>query len=59
MVNDEPTKEPMLQFFDCAHLPQHLQTVSALFRDLAGLVIMALPPNPERKDCAVRACLYK
>ncbi len=62
-------QEPMLQFFEYAHLPQHLQSVSAPFGALARHIVETLPRNPERtvamrklleaKDCAVRAVLYK
>lgn len=61
--------EPLLQFFAYAHLPPHLQSVSAPFGDLAQLIVADLPRNPERtvalrklleaKDCAVRALLFK
>lgn len=60
--------EPMLQFFDYAHLPPHLQEVSGPFSALAHTIVASLPRNPERtaalrklleaKDCAVRALLY-
>lgn len=63
----------LLQFFEYAHLPEHLQAVSKPFHDLAHkLVDGSLQPinsNPERtmalrklleaKDCAVRALLFK
>lgn len=62
-------KEPMLQFFQFAHLPAHLQEVSKPFCTLAEQIVDNLPRNPERsaalrklleaKDCAVRAHLYK
>lgn len=61
--------EPILQFFAFAHLPEHLQTVSANFAKLAEVIVETLPRNPERtvalrklleaKDAAVRAQLYK
>lgn len=61
--------EPMLQFFEYAHLPPHLANVSQPFGDLACKLVAALPRNPERtvalrklleaKDCAVRALLFK
>lgn len=61
--------EPMLQFFQYAHLPDHLRAVSAPFWNLAQHVVDNLPRNPERtvalrklleaKDCAVRATLYR
>ena len=62
-------EEPMLQFFEYAHLPKELQSVSYPFCELAREIVQNLPRNPERtvalrkllesKDCAVRAKLYK
>jgi ferritin-like protein len=59
----------LLQFFEYAHLPPHLQDVSKHFHTLAHLLVAALPENPERtvairklleaKDCAVRAKLFR
>jgi hypothetical protein len=59
----------MLQFFSYSHLPEHLQSVSKPFCDLAQQIVDTLPANPERtvalrklleaKDCAVRALLFK
>lgn len=59
----------MLQFFEYAHLPEHLREVSKPFGDLADKIAETLPSNPERtvalrklleaKDCAVRAKLYR
>jgi hypothetical protein len=64
----EPT-EPIMQFFSYAHLPAHLQPVSAPFGLLANELVEKLPRNPERstalrklleaKDAAVRALLFK
>lgn len=61
--------DPMLQFFQFAHLPPHLQVASKPFCDLAVLITDTFPRNPERtvalrklleaKDCAVRALIYK
>lgn len=61
--------EPILQFFAYAHLPEHLQTISRPFSEMAEELVRSLPRNPERttalrklleaKDCAVRAFLYK
>lgn len=60
--------EPLLQFFQYAHLPAHLQIVSQRFSLLADEIVQ-LPRNPERtvalrklleaKDCAVRAVIFK
>ncbi len=59
----------MLQFFEYKHLPEHLQSVSKPFGELAKQIVDTLPSNPERtvalrklleaKDCAVRALLFK
>ena len=59
----------LLQFFDYAHLPEHLQAVSRPFGELARLMGATLPANPEKttalrklleaKDCAVRSILFK
>ncbi|GMV44371.1 MAG: hypothetical protein AMXMBFR64_60870 [Myxococcales bacterium] len=59
--------EPMLQWFEYAHLPSKLQDVSKPFAELAIRIVATLPRNPERtvalrklleaKDCAVRALL--
>jgi len=59
----------MLQFFEYKHLPEHLQSVSKPFGELAKQIVETLPSNPERtvalrklleaKDCAVRALLFK
>jgi hypothetical protein len=61
--------EPLLQFFESAHLPPHLKAVSHEFAALASWIELHLPRNPERtvalrklleaKDCAVRAKLFK
>ena len=60
--------EPILQFFDYAHLPADLQQISRPFHTLACEIVSNLPRNPERsvalrklleaKDAAVRAKLY-
>lgn len=65
MPNDEP--EPMLRWFEYAHLPAHLQPTSALFHNVAHNLVATVPRNPERtvalrklleaKDAAVRANL--
>lgn len=62
-------KEPILQFFNCIHLPGPLQQVSSQFCELAYKIVETLPRNPERtvalrklleaKDCAVRAKIYQ
>ena len=60
--------EPILQFFEYAHLKEPLQAISKPFNELAKRIVDALPCNPERtvalrklleaKDAAVRAALY-
>lgn len=62
-------KEPILQFFEYAHLPEKLQEVSKPFCELAHQMHGQLIRNPERsvalrklleaKDAAVRALLYR
>lgn len=61
--------EHILQFFEYKHLPPKLQPISGAFHDLAHLVVMSRPRNPERtvalrklleaKDACVRAELAK
>jgi hypothetical protein len=77
-VNPQPKERPMpqeqpkdhiLQFFEYAHLPVHLQAVSRPFCLVAQDVVATLPRNPERtvalrklleaKDAAVRCALAK
>lgn len=62
-------KDYLLQFFSFAHLPEHMQTVSKPFHDLAHEIVAKCPMNPERtvalrklleaKDCAVRSLIFK
>ncbi len=62
-------QDRMLQFFEYAHLPPHLQEISKPFGELANQICSILPSNPERtaglrklleaKDCIVRAKIYK
>jgi len=62
-------KDRMLQFFQHAHLPEHLQVVSKPFGELAQAIVDNYPANPERtaglrklleaKDCIVRTTIYK
>lgn len=57
------------QFFQYAHLPEHLQLVSRPFGELARVLLVQLPANRERtkaldrlleaKDAAVRAKLAR
>lgn len=65
----ELSQEPMLQFFNYQHLPEHLKKVSEHFCKMAEEIVLNIPRNPERtaalrklleaKDCAVRALIYK
>ena len=58
---------PIMKYFEYAHLPEHLQVVSRPFGDLAAQMNEALPDGPEKsaglrklleaKDCMVRAAL--
>lgn len=59
--------DPILRYFDFEHLPSFLQGVSAMFAELATLILEDIPRNAERtmalrklleaKDCAVRASI--
>jgi hypothetical protein len=61
--------EPLLQFFEYAHLPLVLADVSRPFCELASWIVTTVPSNAERavalrklleaKDCAVRARIYQ
>lgn len=61
--------EPILQFFEYAHLPPNLQEVSKPYQVMAVRIVETLPRNPERtvalrkllesKDAAVRAAIFK
>jgi hypothetical protein len=63
----EETGEPMLQWFEYEHLPEHLQKRSKSFAALACEIAYDYPRNPERtvalrklleaKDAGVRSCL--
>ena len=69
MSTADQLTEPLLQFFEFAHLKEPLQAISKPFGDLAADIVANLPRNPERtvalrklleaKDCAVRAALWK
>ena len=60
-------QNPIMKYFEYAHLPAHLQTVSKPFGDLAAEMNETLPDGPEKsaglrklleaKDCMVRAAL--
>lgn len=68
-VVDAHPPEPIMQFFECAHLPPHLRVVSENFFHMAAVIIETLPRNAERtvalrklleaKDAAVRAKIAK
>lgn len=61
--------DPVLQFFRYAHLPDHLQPISAIYAEAAIRTVERVPRNAERtvalrdllraKDGAVRAALYQ
>lgn len=69
MLVVDQADEPMLQWFEFEHLPEHLQAVSRPFGELARLLVATLPRNPERtvalrklleaKDAAVRSPLTR
>lgn len=58
---------PIMRYFEFAHLPERLQAVSRPFWDLAQQMNTSLPDSPEKsaglrklleaKDCMVRASL--
>lgn len=62
-------RDRIMQFFEYAHLPEHLKAVSQPFCELAGWIESNLPLNPERtvalrklleaKDAAVRSKISK
>ena len=61
--------DPILQYFEFAHLPPHLAEVSSRYHAEAHWTVTNLPRNPERtvvlrklleaKDAAVRARLTR
>jgi hypothetical protein len=67
MSERHPGTTHLLRYFEYAHLPEHLQTVSKPCGDLAQQLVDALPDGPEltaglrklleAKDCVVRAAL--
>ena len=67
MADRHPGTTHLLRYFEYAHLPVHLQPVSAACGDLAQQMTAALPDGPEltaglrklleAKDCFVRAAL--
>ena len=58
---------PIMKYFEYAHLPEHLQKISKPFGDMAGQMNADLPDGAEKsaglrklleaKDCMVRAAL--
>ncbi len=64
-----PEVEPMMQFFEFAHLPPERAVISVKFYELACELVALLPRNPERtvtlrklleaKDAGVRAKFAK
>lgn len=67
MNQQEKFKNHLMKYFKYSHLPEHLQTVSKPFGELAEKIEKELPDGPEKtvalrkllesKDCAVRASL--
>lgn len=67
MADRHPGTIHLLRYFEYAHLPAHLQTVSKPCADLANELVGVLPDGPEltaglrklleAKDCFVRAAL--
>ena len=59
----------LLQFFNYAHLPSHLQAISKPFAQTAITILQTTKRNPEQtmalrklleaKDCAVRSAVAK
>lgn len=68
-INEQVQRDPILQFFQYAHLPEPLQATSKAFAALAAQIVLTVPRNPERtvalrklleaKDCAVRATIWQ
>jgi len=66
-LSQHPGVTALLRYFEFAHLPPHLQSVSAGCHALAHDMAARLPQNPEltaglrklleAKDCFVRAAL--
>lgn len=64
-----PSTQEKLRWFEHAHLPEHLATVSEACSDLAEEMAQVLPDHPqltlglqhlvEAKDCFVRAAIVK
>lgn len=63
----KPMPNPIMKYFEYAHLPERLQAVSKPFGDMAAQMNDQLPDGPEKsaglrklleaKDCMVRAAL--
>lgn len=64
-TDEQLAADPILRYFHFAHLPPHLQTVSAKFYEIVCEILALVPRNAERtvalrklleaKDAAVRA----
>ena len=62
-------QNPIMKYFEYAHLPENMQVISKRVGDLAHYMHESLPANPEKsaglrklleaKDCFVRASLDK
>ncbi|MET8766309.1 hypothetical protein [Streptomyces sp. NPDC004658] len=67
MAERHPGTTHLLRYFEYAHLPEHLRTVSKPCSDIAQQMADSLPNGPEltaglrklleAKDCFVRAAL--
>lgn len=67
IAEDQPSRNPIMAYFEYEHLPRHLQPTSKLFYDLAHALDASLPSCAEKsvalrkllegKDAAVRAKL--
>lgn len=68
-MSEQPFREPIMQFFDSAHLSESRQAVALPFARLAEQIHDTIHRNPERtvalrklleaKDAAVRAAFAK
>lgn len=65
--NPDPSVNPIMKYFEFAHLPSNLQLVSQPIHEIAHWMHQNLPNSPEKsaglrklleaKDCFVRAAL--
>ena len=67
-MSDNEPGERLLLWFEYAHLPLHLQSISANFHNLAHTIVGMVQRSPERtvalrkllesKDAAIRAAVH-